>query len=195
MTFGAGSYIGVAPAHHLINSEKRGYQQIASYIELRNMLSSETLLPPLRGWAASPDFLVYPAKLLSIHKPIAILDLGSGSTSLVSGNYVASAGAVVYSIDHDATYAEKTLQYLQLAGLSSSVNVTVLPLIDTDQSVFYDLTAVSASGTTFDFVIFSTVPPPFQVRLEGAYCQNGRICLEIAASSSLTITSATTNSR
>jgi hypothetical protein len=59
------------------------FAQVQAYDGLMRLLQFRAPLPPLRGWAASPDFLLVIAQHALKHKPKVIVECSSGSSTLV----------------------------------------------------------------------------------------------------------------
>jgi len=89
------------------------YQQIQVFIDLNRLLQLPWPLPPLRGWAASPDFLLLLAEHALQHKPDCIVECSSGASTVVLAQCAKLNGhGHILSLEHDAHYAKKTRQLL-----------------------------------------------------------------------------------
>lgn len=98
--------------------------------ELNTLLSLRSPLPPMTGWAATPELAITVLRQIQIHKPSRIVELGSGVTSLVSAYSLEKynpSGRII-SLDHDAEYADITRNQLKYHGLSDFVNLRTAPL-------------------------------------------------------------------
>jgi predicted O-methyltransferase YrrM len=109
------------------------YQQIQSFIDLNNLLHLRWPLPPLRGWTASPDFLLLLAEYVLQHKPTYIVECSSGASTIVLAQcaQLNECGHIL-SLEHDAHYADKTRKLLIKQGLQEWATVIDAPLIDYD---------------------------------------------------------------
>lgn len=75
-------------------------------------------LPPMGGWAASADVLILVAEWILDRKPAAVVELGSGVSSLVIGRCLQLNGqGKLLSYDHDADFLAVTARRMRLAGL------------------------------------------------------------------------------
>lgn len=113
-----------------IDAESKSlYGQIQAYIDLKEMLGMTQPLPRLRGWAASPDFLIEIAKHALKEKPRCIVECSSGASTIVLARcaQISNTGHV-YSLEHDAKFAEITRNNLEDSGLSDWATVIVAPL-------------------------------------------------------------------
>jgi predicted O-methyltransferase YrrM len=108
------------------------YRQLEALQALNVLLRLEVPLPPLRGWAASPDFLRQLAELALRHRPSMIVECSSGASTVVLARCCQLLGTGhVYSLEHDATYAAQTRAWLADAGLTGYATVMHAPLKDT----------------------------------------------------------------
>ncbi|MEO0393151.1 MAG: class I SAM-dependent methyltransferase [Pseudomonadota bacterium] len=86
----------------------------------------EGWLPPTRGWAASPDFLMLIARLVAELDPTQVVECGSGVTSVVLSKLLSTKpGARLLSFDHDAAFAQKTAALLQERDLPGALAMTI----------------------------------------------------------------------
>ncbi|HAN29486.1 MAG TPA: class I SAM-dependent methyltransferase [Haliea salexigens] len=112
------------------------YGQIQAYIDLKELLSLAQPLPRLRGWAASPDFLVEIAKHVLKEKPRCIVECSSGASTVVLARCAQlSNTGHVFSLEHDVRFAEITRNNLKDCGLCDWATVVVAPLERTKESL------------------------------------------------------------
>ena len=102
-------------------------QQLESRELLATILGVDAgWLPVMRGWAASPDFLLILARLVRELQPRSVVECGSGTTSIVLSKLLADIpGANLLSFDHDADYARKTANMLVERGLPGPVKLSI----------------------------------------------------------------------
>lgn len=120
------------------------YAQIESLVALYYKLRFREPLPPLRGFAASPDFLRALTDYCLTHKPKVIVECSSGVSSLVLSKCCEINGCGhVYSLENGEEYANKTRSYVQAEGLSQWAEIIHAPLVtytlDGDQYKWYEL--------------------------------------------------------
>lgn len=107
------------------------FRQIQALLSLEKELGLGLNLPSLRGWAASPDFLLVLVRLIRSRKPETILECGSGATTIAMARCAQQLGrGHIYSLDHDPTYAERTRKFLADAGLEKWATIIDAPLMD-----------------------------------------------------------------
>jgi hypothetical protein len=90
------------------------YVQLECLHRLYSIVPKLGPLPPTRGWAASPDFLLKVAEIILNDRPNFIFELGSGVSSQVINaclNVIGVGSAI--SIDHDKDYLTITSNFLQ----------------------------------------------------------------------------------
>lgn len=81
-------------------------------------------LPPTRGWAASPDFLLILARHVLKERPETIVECGSGVSTLVLARCLEINGAGhLWSLDHSESYAKQTRDELGMLGLRERASV------------------------------------------------------------------------
>lgn len=105
------------------------FAQIQALLALERKLNMMEALPPMRGWAGSPDFLLIVADEILSHKPQTVMECSSGVSTLVIARCLQMNGCGhVYSLEHNSDYADKTRQLLDKYGLAEWVTVLDAPL-------------------------------------------------------------------
>ena len=90
------------------------YHQFEAVGQLLPLLKLSAPLPPSRGWAASPDFLLTLAHVTRKVKPRLTVELGSGISTLV----LAKSGAKkIVSLDHSVEFGTQTKEMLSSHGV------------------------------------------------------------------------------
>jgi hypothetical protein len=129
------------------------YRQYESLQSIYASLDISIPLPPMRGWAISPDFAVLIASEVFRIRPGLIVEAGSGVSTLITGYCLKKVGAgKLISLDHDLEYARKTRERIVEHGLEGIVDVRHAPLEKQsignsswqwyDQEVFSDITEI-----------------------------------------------------
>jgi predicted O-methyltransferase YrrM len=106
-------------------------------------------LPPTRGWAGSPDFLLELARHARSAQPRNVVECSSGASTLVLARCMQLNGAgKVYSLEHDAHFAGQTRAQLRRLGLEDWAQVLDAPLqphvLDGESWPWYELSALPA---------------------------------------------------
>lgn len=105
------------------------YGEIQAYLDLVRILDMQAPLPRLRGWAASPDFLLYLAQHALKHSPSTMVECSSGASTVVLARCAQLNGAGhVFSLENDPKFAQITRDHLENAGLSDWATVIDAPL-------------------------------------------------------------------
>lgn len=90
------------------------YHQVEAIEQLLPILKLSAPLPPSRGWAASPDFLLTLAHITKSLRPRLTVELGSGTSTLV----LAKSGArKIISLDHSEKFGNQTRKMLASHGI------------------------------------------------------------------------------
>ena len=90
------------------------YHQFEAVEQLLPLLKLSAPLPPSRGWAASPDFLLTLAHVTKKVRPRLTVELGSGISTLV----LAKSGAKkIVSLDHSVEFGIQTREMLLSHGV------------------------------------------------------------------------------
>jgi predicted O-methyltransferase YrrM len=141
------------------------YRQVQAFMELRDLLQLVMPMPPLRLWAASPDFLLVIARHALASRPEIIVECSSGSSTLVLAQAARHSGVGhVYSLEHDPIYAEQTRSLLADHGLQNWATIIDAPLaiftISGKHYHWYDDTGLASIGPINMLVIDG---PPYYV--------------------------------
>lgn len=108
----------------LIKVQNRLYLQLESLSWLQRRLLHKTQLPPLRGWACSPDVLLRLHTHIVNTKPKVIVEFGSGASTLVIADAISQNGdGKLFSIEHSEYYGKQTLSQLEQNGLQHSIEL------------------------------------------------------------------------
>lgn len=110
--------------------EKTGFRQAEALGNLRQLLGPEIRLPHTRGWAASPDFLVYLFDHIVSRRPEVLLELGSGVSTLVTAVALRKNGkGHLHSVEHQVEHLKRTNAMLRYHGLDKFVTLLHAPLV------------------------------------------------------------------
>ena len=105
------------------------FNQVQAYHELMGLIRPEHPLPAMRGWAASPDFLLHVASHAIATRPRLIVECSSGVSTIVLARccQLNGTGRVV-SLEHGPEYAQLTREHLAEHGLEGWATVLDAPL-------------------------------------------------------------------
>jgi predicted O-methyltransferase YrrM len=108
------------------------YRQIEALVMLTKCLPLRQPLPPMRGWAVSPDLALLLYELVHTHAPELVVECGSGVSSLVLGYALESLGSGrLISFEHDAAHARRSAALVQRHGLERQVEIVHAGLQET----------------------------------------------------------------
>lgn len=149
-------------AHDTARDVAYVYDQLQAYLDLTRLLSPVAPLPRLRGWAASPDFLLLICEHALRHKPNVILECSSGASTIALARCCQLSGTGhVYSLEHAPAFAAKTRENLAAHGLSEWASVIDAPLRDyaeADNAPWYSLSALPALASGCGLLVIDGPP-------------------------------------
>ncbi len=127
------------------NDQAGLFRQLEALQGLYVELELKHSLPPTRGWAASPDFLLEVARHARSLQHATVLECSSGISTLVLARCMQLNGSgKVYSLEHDRHFAAQTRAQLRRHGLQDWATVIEAPLtpydLDGQSWPWYDLT-------------------------------------------------------
>ena len=168
-------YITVTQFHiYRLQRQEQEYQlyKYQCIADIHKVLPLTAPLPPMTGWAATPELASTVLKTVQKYKPNQIVELGSGVTTLISGyslNEFHPSGRVI-SLDHDSVFAEKTRQEIALHGLEDKIDLRIAPL-ETHTISGKEWTWYSADQLHFDEPIDLLLVdgPPFKTQKNARY--------------------------
>lgn len=123
-------------------AQREGLAQVTRRFELLQDQISETQglvqlvrfddrypMPFGGGWALTADAGAVLVREVALRRPRVVVELGSGVSTLLVGRMLKEAGAgKLYSLDHDAAWAERTRAHVRANGLEDFVVVLDAPL-------------------------------------------------------------------
>lgn len=136
------------------------FSQLQCWRLLEAQLQLAAGLPPMRGWAGSPDFLLFLAQDVAETRPMVMAECSSGVSTLVLARSAQLNGTGhVYSLEHDEEYARKTRDLLQVHGLADWATVIHAPLTQYDEGYrWYDLNALPTELTNIQLLVVDGPP-------------------------------------
>lgn len=126
------------------------YNQLQGYIHLHNLIQPKYSLPKMREWAASPDFLTVITDTIIEKKPSKILEVGSGTSTLIMAYILHQSedlNGIIVSLEHDEEYAQKTADLITKHNLNKIVDIHQCPVkkyhVNKNDFLWYDLNDVT----------------------------------------------------
>ncbi len=127
------------------------YRQLEMHSAIIAYLQPRIPLPPMRGWAISPDCARILLTKLVEKKPQCVVELGSGVSSLIIAYALEKCGGGrLISIEHDACYLKQTESLLKWHQLDHLVDVVHAPI--DPEGTWYDLSKLSVEPDSIDFL-------------------------------------------
>lgn len=127
------------------------YSQVEAYHKLASLISNVNILPPLRGWAISPDIALMLYKYILNTKPKKVIEFGSGASTIIIAEAMKENGfGRLISVDHSETFGKITLERVNSANLNDFVDSRIKPLkpwpgehiSENDANEWYDLSVL-----------------------------------------------------
>lgn len=136
------------------------FSQVQALLALERRLTLPKALPAMRGWVGSPDFLLRVAELMLSRQPATVVECSSGISTLVIARTLQMNGSGhLYSLEHDAQYAEKTRSLLVEYGLQEWASVIDAPLVKSAYpSAWYDLNNLPEQVSAIDALVIDGPP-------------------------------------
>ena len=149
--------------HTLQVEQVQHYWQTEALFSLYSTLRISHPLPPMRLWAASPDFVNIAVSLIREHQPRVVLEIGSGVSTIVAAYTLRDLGAgQIISLEHEETFTHTTAANLKSHQLSEVATVHHAPLKPVDvrgtSRLWYDLAALSHLPGPIDLLIVDGPP-------------------------------------
>ncbi len=171
---------------NLIRTESEQlFAQFQALMGLERRLALPRPLPPLRGWAASPDVLLRLADHV-LETPLnCVMECSSGSSTLVIARCLQLRGhGHVYSLEHEPRFAQQTRERLRQFGLSEWATVLDAPLRPQPQgSDWYSLEALPLNLPPVDLLVIDG--PPTSIGAQARYSALPRLVDRLAPTSSI----------
>ena len=123
---------------------------VSEYQEIRRQLAPDQIaLPGLGGWAiTAPVVSAIAGRLLLDDRPLTVLELGSGASTLWTALAISRSGrGRCVSLDHIAEFAQKTRDMLRANGVADHADVLYSPLV-----------AQEVNGSTYEYYDLSVLP-------------------------------------
>lgn len=121
---------------HQAGEVQNAVRQIESFVRLQQYLGADVLVPDMHNWPVSPDFAVLLIQLIEQHAYDAVIEFGSGSSTVVLARALKKVAqrmqltpAPLLSFDHLPQYQQQTIQLLNQAGLQANNQVALAPLV------------------------------------------------------------------
>lgn len=142
------------------------FSQLQALWALERKLQLSEALPPMRGWAGSPDFLLAAAEETLCLKPTTVMECSSGVSTVVMARCLQMNGVGhVYSLENSVEFANKTREMLAKHGLTDWATVLDAPLVaDHTQTPWYDEGVIPKNMPPVDLLIIDG-PPGFSAPL------------------------------
>jgi predicted O-methyltransferase YrrM len=109
---------------------KQTFRQLEALQNLSTMLPVHDVLPPTRGWAASPDLLMVLVDLVITERPSLVVECGSGASTLwlaLAMQRFEIDGRII-ALEHDPVFGGKTREVLARHDVRDLAEIRDAPL-------------------------------------------------------------------
>jgi predicted O-methyltransferase YrrM len=109
---------------------KQTFRQLEALQNLSAMLPAHDVLPPTRGWAASPDLLMVLVDLVITERPSLVVECGSGASTLwlaLAMQRFEIDGRII-ALEHDPVFGGQTREFLARHDVRDLAEVRDAPL-------------------------------------------------------------------
>lgn len=113
----------------IIADQERQRTQVQALLDLNTILRARAPLPPMAGWACTPELAVAIVDEHLRSTPRCVVEAGSGVSTLVHGYMLERSDGRVWSLDHDLAFAERTRSHVAHHGLEARATIVDAPLI------------------------------------------------------------------
>lgn len=115
--------------HFTVHENFHHYKQFEALLSLFNLISIQNPLPPMRLWAASPDFVTIIFSYIRQCHPQVIVEAGSGVSTLLSAYLLKTQqNGRIYSLEHDTKFAQVSEARLVNHHLTDYASILHAPL-------------------------------------------------------------------
>lgn len=104
------------------------YDQLAGLQQIQNAMVGNPILRPMRGWAISPDAMVWILADLQKRDAPSVVEFGSGQSTVIIASVLKHCGGRLISVEHDPEYSAVIRKQLAESGLADFVTTFNLPL-------------------------------------------------------------------
>jgi predicted O-methyltransferase YrrM len=149
--------------HRLQIQQVRDYWQIEALFSLYSTLRITHPLPPMRLWAASPDFVNLSVSLIRQHHPQLVFEIGSGVSTVVSSYALREAGSgILISLEHEQEFSAVTAANIAAHQMQDIAAVRHAPLkpvtLDNQPYQWYDTQALQNLPGLIDLLVVDGPP-------------------------------------
>lgn len=109
----------------------RLYDQIAGLMEIHAALQGKPVLRRMRGWAISPDAMLWMLNDLQLRSQPFVVEFGCGQSTIIFASMLKlRTGGRLLSVEHDRAYAKGMQQQLDAMNLGDVVEFVFCPIVD-----------------------------------------------------------------
>jgi len=151
----------------IAHQQADSHDQLQALIGLYAVVSPRSPLPPLGGYAITPEFAGLLVSLVRELKPRLIVEASSGVSTLLSGYCLEQLGAgSVVSLEHEEKYYRLSSAQVRRHGLDSICRVLHAPLkpyaLNGKEWLWYDIDGLADLAAPIDLLVIDGPPQAIQ---------------------------------
>jgi predicted O-methyltransferase YrrM len=124
------------------------YRQMESLAAIYSLLNNDFALDRLRGWAISPDNLIFVLNTICEFDKPTVVEFGSGQSTIAIAKLIHARQGRLITVEHDKQYFAKINRKLEVFKLNDCVTSIVNPLMEHDEY-----------GKTYDLSLLPNIEP------------------------------------
>ncbi|MFN1833688.1 class I SAM-dependent methyltransferase [Balneola sp. MJW-20] len=141
-------------------------QSMQALLSIQNFINPRAPIPPMVGWAAHPVLISNILEVIHEHDVKTVLELGSGSSTIITSYYLESleGDRKLISLDHDGNFLEQTRNQVRLHELENIATVHHTPLVKYNDFTWYDISDLELEKGSVDLLVVDGPPMKTQTK-------------------------------
>ena len=122
-----------------LHSIRSGQNQLWATQKLQSLFSENHFIPQT-NWSLNPQAIIHCLNIISIKKPKAIIEFGSGALTLYIAQLIKIEGLEIqfFSVESDQGWKENIEKQLILRGLQNYVTIILAPILKADKDITFE---------------------------------------------------------
>ena len=152
----------------LLHWQDNFFPQMESLFYIHSQIQFRQILPPMGGWAVSPDFAASLVALVLEKRPQLVLEASCGVSTILIGYCLQKQndGSRVISLEHDQAYAQQCSAEILRHGLQDVAEVIYAPLknysLRGTECLWYDDKRLQVLTNAVDILVVDGPPAALQ---------------------------------
>jgi predicted O-methyltransferase YrrM len=111
------------------------YAQFSGLLQIQNAMEGKPVLRPMRGWALSPDAMMWILADLQERPAPTVIEFGSGQSTIILAAALKHRNGRFLSVENDPEYSALIQRQVAAWGLTDQVQFVHAPLCDTSDEI------------------------------------------------------------